>query len=146
MSLQPFWKSDLSYKIGILPSCRRVSTVGWLHHLNFNKTPGEKTGWGLHKDAACCFKQILETSPYKTTVVQPLTAHHSNHLSKMSKIGWWNKNKLVSGIHLWTHQCWPTRKPYIDQFCTVTWCHLEDLARAMTNKDRWQKRVKESIL
>ena len=38
----------------------------------------------LHKDAACCFEQILEAAPYKTAV-QPLTSHLTNHSSKTKK-------------------------------------------------------------
>ena len=30
------WKSDLSDKIRILPSCSCISTIVWQHHLNFN--------------------------------------------------------------------------------------------------------------
>ena len=32
------------------------------------------------KDATCCFKQILEATPQKTAVVQPISSHHTNYL------------------------------------------------------------------
>ena len=30
---------------------------------------GEKARWELHKNATCCFEQILEAASYKTAVV-----------------------------------------------------------------------------
>ena len=36
----------------------------------------------------CCFDQILEVAHHKTTVVWPLTSHHTNHPSKMNKSCW----------------------------------------------------------
>ena len=49
---------------------------------------GEKARWELQKDAARCFKQILEAASYKTTAVWPLTSHLTNNQNKMSKICW----------------------------------------------------------
>ena len=40
-----------------------------MHHLDFDRTPWENIRWELHKDAACCFEQILEAAPYKTGTV-----------------------------------------------------------------------------
>ena len=37
--------------------------------LDFKETLGEKSGWKLHTNAACCFEQIVEVSPDKTPVV-----------------------------------------------------------------------------
>ena len=45
--------------MGILSSCNHVSTTVWLHHLDFNKTLGEKARWKLLKDTACCFGLVL---------------------------------------------------------------------------------------
>ena len=57
------WKSDLwKNKMGILPSWGCVSTTVGLQLLDFNKTPGEKAKWELHKGAACCFEQTLQNS------------------------------------------------------------------------------------
>ena len=33
------WKSNLSNKRKILPSCNSVSTIVWLHYLDFKKIP-----------------------------------------------------------------------------------------------------------
>ena len=41
-------------------SCSCASTIGWLHHLDFNKDLREKAIWELLKDTACCFEQIPE--------------------------------------------------------------------------------------
>ena len=42
----------------------------------------KKTRLELHKDAACCFKQILEAAPYKTVGIWPLTSHLINYPKK----------------------------------------------------------------
>ena len=39
-----------------------LSTIAWLHYLNFNETPREKVRCEQHKDAACCFEQVLEAA------------------------------------------------------------------------------------
>ena len=36
----------------------------------------------LHKDAVCCFEQILVAAPYKTAAVWPLASHLTNYPSK----------------------------------------------------------------
>ena len=54
-----------------------------------------------HKDAACGFEQILETGPYKTATVRPLTSHLVNHPKKVNKTYWRSKDVLISDI-LWS--------------------------------------------
>ena len=39
----------------------------------------------LHKNAMCCFEQILEAIPHKTAVVWPLTSHLTSKINKMCK-------------------------------------------------------------
>ena len=63
------WKSD---QTRFLPSCGCDHTTVWMHHLDSSKMHGEKARWELHKNALCCFEQILEATPYKTADVQPL--------------------------------------------------------------------------
>ena len=53
----------------ILPSCIHVSITTWLHHLDLKKMLGEKARWELHKDAMCCFEQVLEVEPVNTAAV-----------------------------------------------------------------------------
>ena len=50
---------------GILPSCSLVSTIIWLHNQDSTDSLGEKDRWELHKNAVCCFEQILEAAPPK---------------------------------------------------------------------------------
>ena len=56
IKLTTMWKSNIS------DICKRGNTTVWLHHLEFNETPGEKARWELHNDAACYFEQILEAT------------------------------------------------------------------------------------
>ena len=56
-----------------------------MHHMDANKTHGEKTRWELHKNAMCYFEQILKATPLKTAAVPPLTSHLKNYPSTMNK-------------------------------------------------------------
>ena len=42
----------------ILSCCSRVRTIVWLNDVDFNEALGEKAGWELHANAACCFEKI----------------------------------------------------------------------------------------
>ena len=48
-------------------------------------TDKKKARWELHKNATCCFKQILEASPQKAAAEWPLTSHLKNDPSKTNK-------------------------------------------------------------
>ena len=48
--------------MGILPSCCHVSTIAWLHHVDFDEVLVEKAKWELLKNATCCFEQILKVA------------------------------------------------------------------------------------
>ena len=50
-----------------------------MHHMDANKTYGEKAWRQLHKNAASNIEQILEATPYKTAVVRLPTSHHENY-------------------------------------------------------------------
>ena len=65
-----------------------VSITVWLHHLDFNKTIGEKARWELQKDDVCSFELILAAVPDKTAAVRLPASHFKNHPSKTSKT-WW---------------------------------------------------------
>ena len=73
--------------MAILPSSSHVSIAVWLHHFDFNETPGEKARLELHKNATCSFQQILEAECYKTAAVQQITSHLTNHLSSLYRCG-----------------------------------------------------------
>ena len=103
----------------------------------------EKARCELHKDDAYCFGWILEAAPHETAVVWSLTSY----LSKMSKTCWRIRYKYISEILLWTatlgHSCvgWPA-KIYIHQLCANIGYCLEDLPRAMSDRDGWWVRLK----
>ena len=97
-----------------------------------------------HKDAACCFEQILEASPFRTTFVQPLTPHFAYHPSKTSK----TCDKLIGNVPLKPpthgHTCVDrTEKTYIHHLWADTGCRLEDLSRAMPDRVEWRERDRE---
>ena len=52
------------------------------------KRQEKKAGWERHKNAVCCFKQILEAAPYKTADVQPINSHLTNHPRKTNNTCW----------------------------------------------------------
>ena len=69
--------------MGFLPSCGYVNTTVWMHHVDANKIHGEKAKWEPHKNATCCFEQILKATLHKTAAKRPLTSHLKNHPRKM---------------------------------------------------------------
>ena len=123
-TLSIIWKSDLSYKMGIFPSCSCVSTIVYLHHLDSN----EKARWELHKNAVYYFEQILEAAPNKTAALRPLASYLINHSSMMNIICWAlleTKVKLISNVLLWIPilghtSIGPLVKTYINQLCVDT--------------------------
>ena len=102
----------------VLPSCSCDSTIVWLHYLDVNKMSEEKARWKLHKNAACCFEQILEAAPCKTEAVWPLTSYLTNNQSKMRKIcltllvkkGQSCKQHSPVDSYTWKQWCWLTIK------------------------------------
>ena len=61
---------------------------------------------------------------------------------------WRSKYELISDILLWTTTHGHTSvaqpaKMYIQQLCVDTGCFLENIFRAIFDRDRWHKRVKE---
>ena len=76
--LSTTWESDLhdKNKTGILLAL--ASTTVRLHHWDFNKNPWEKATREQHKNAMCCFQQILETAPLKKLQLYG----HLSHISQ----------------------------------------------------------------
>ena len=113
---------------------------------------GEKARWELHKNATCCFEQILEATPNKTAAVQPLTSHlkgHSRHVGHCCRI----KDKLISNILQWI----PTyghasdsqqARTHLHQLCVDTGCSLEDLpGQIRTEREKcWSDFLEKSVL
>ena len=98
-------------------------------------------------DVAYCFEQILEAAVYITAVVQLLTSHLTYHPSKINKTccavlaKQWQTHKWYSPIDT-THRQTSVEQPAktdMHQLCVDTGCHVEDLLRMMTDKDRlWE--------
>ena len=107
--------------MGFLPSCSYVSSVIWLHHLDFNKTPWEKGRWELYKDSACCFEQILD----KTAAVQSYLPY------KPRRTCWALRYKE----ELWTH----LKKLILSSFADTVF-YLEDLPRLIVKRERERER------
>ena len=53
-------------------------TIVWMHHLDPNKTNGEKARWELGNNTNGCFEQIQEAALHKTAAVQPPTTYLIN--------------------------------------------------------------------
>ena len=121
----------------ILPSCSLVHIIEWLHLLDLGKTLRENARWKLHRDSEDCFEQIIETPSNRTTAIRPPTTvsrtiqERRRHVSNC----WRSKDELVCDILRWTL----THGHTIHQHR----CRLEDLARAMADREGWKERVKE---
>ena len=124
-----------------------------MHHINTNKTHGEKARWELHKYAMCCFELILEATPNKTAAVWPPTSHLKNHQSKMNKTSGTlleNKDELMSVILLltFTHgrisDGWPART-YISSIQTLDVVKRTSWERWMIGTDE-ERETEKSML
>ena len=70
--LSIIWKSKLSNKIKqFLPSYSIVHNNICMHHMDANKTHGEKYSWKLHENAVC-----QKATPHKTATVEPPVFYH----------------------------------------------------------------------
>ena len=104
--------------MGFLPSCSCINTTVWMHHIDANKTHGEKASGKLHKNAACCFELILEATFHKTAVVRLPTSHITINPSKMNntsetqleKLGQTHERCCLIEFYAWTHHYQPTNK------------------------------------
>ena len=76
-----------------------------------------------------------------TKTIQFRRTRHAGHC-------WRSRDELISDVLLWT----PTHgrakagqpaRTYIQQLCEDTGCSLEDLPKAMNNRERWRERVRD---
>ena len=72
-------------KSQFLPNNGRVDTAIWMHHMDANKTYGEKAWQQLKKNVANCIEEVLEATPHKTAALRPPTTHHKK-LSKLDEL------------------------------------------------------------
>ena len=78
----------------------------------------EKARWELHKNAAYCFKQILEAVPHKIASIWQLATDLTNHARKMNKTclvlkekhGQTYKQHSLMDSDTWTYKYWLTSK------------------------------------
>ena len=66
----------------IQPSNSPVTTIVWLHFMDFNEAPKNKLNGKLYNNAECCFEQILDPALLKTAIPRPFTYHLTNHSRK----------------------------------------------------------------
>ena len=130
---------------------RRYDLILWLHHLNSNEIFGRKSRWVRHKDTGCCFWHILEATLYKTTPVRPFTAHKLSRKDEQdmldTAVGERTSTSMTFSFwfqHMDTPVFAAKQKTYIHHLCVDTECHLDDLPKAITNRDGWSERKKES--
>ena len=148
--LSVIWKSDLSDKIKL--SFFQAAVISILLY--------GCTTWTLAKpmlDGSCT--RMLQAVLNKSWRQHPTKQQLYRHLLPISKtiqtrwarhVGhcWINKDKLISNVLLWTlsHRCarvvWPAIT-YLQQLCSDTGCRMEDLLRAIDDRDEWWERVME---
>ena len=93
----------------------------------------------------CCSEQILEATSYKKKKqlydhLPPISQNIQIKWVRLAGHCWWSKDKVIQ----WTPTHGRTSVgqsaiTYIYQLCTDTGCHLEDLPKAKTGRDRWQE-------
>ena len=81
--LSIIWKSDLTDKMkrsffeAAVTSILLYGCTIW----TLTKRLEKKTGWQLHKNAACNPEQVLAAAPHKTPTVRPPAPYHENYSS-----------------------------------------------------------------
>ena len=89
------------------------------------------------------WRQLYGHLPPISKTIQVRRARHTIHY-------WRSRGALISDILLWTpsHARAKARREsriYILQLCVDTGCSLENLPRAMDDRERWRKNVKEIL-
>ena len=93
----------------------------WIHPPNFLFTmslPMDFVVKDLYKIAPCCFGQIMEATPHKTTAIRQLTSYLTNHSRKTKKtcrvllekqIRNFKHRSSMEPLHIDEPLIWPTR-------------------------------------
>ena len=85
--------------------------------------------------------QLYGHLPPITKTIQVRRTRHAGHC-------WRSRDELIRDVLLWipTHGCAKAGRPartYIQQLCGDTGCCLEDLPRAMNDREEWRERVRD---
>ena len=115
--------------------------------MDADKTYGEKAWWQYTRMLRTVLNKSRRQHPtkqqlygYLPLIMKSRQTRHVGHYRR-------SKNKLISDVLLWTpshRRAKVGRPPTIyQQLCNDTGCSLEDLPRAIVNRDEWQERVRE---
>ena len=93
--------------------------------------------WRLHPTKQHLYGHL----PPILKTIQIRRARHEGHC-------WRSKDELISNVLLWTPSYGRARvgwlaRTYLQQLCTDTGCSMENLPRAMDDRNEWRKRVRE---
>ena len=108
----------------------------------------------LHKNAASNIEQVLEATPTKHQLyghLPPITKTIKVRRTRHAGHCWRSRDELISDVLLWTPSYGRAKagrpaRTYIQQLCEDTGCSHEDLPEAMTERDEWRERVRDSVL
>ena len=142
-------KINLKYSCILRRKCICNGFVWWYGCTTWtNEAFGEKAKWELHMDAV----------QNKTKKQHPTKQQLYCHLAPISETiqisikyagHWcWTKDEFINDVFLWTITYEQTSggksaKAYTYQLCAEIECRLEDLARAMADKDGWLEKQKK---
>ena len=85
--------------------------------------------------------QLYGHLPPITKTIQVRQTRHAGH-------SWRSKDELISDVLLWTPAYGQAKagrpaRTYIQQLCEDTGCNLEDLPKAMNDREKWRERVRD---
>ena len=73
-----------------------------MYHLDVNRAHREKSRWERHKNATCCFKQILEATPPQncSCIATYLPSHKPFNKTRYAGHCWRSKDDIISDVLL----------------------------------------------
>ena len=121
----------------------------WMHHMDADLSFGEKVWRQSHKNAASWTEQVLVATSHKVAALRtPISKTIHIRRTRHARYSRKSKGWLISGVLLWTPSQgrarvrWPA-STYVQQLCTDRGCRLEDLPRAMDDRDEWRESIRE---
>ena len=101
--------------------------------------PGERVRWQLKWMLHASFK--WKQYPKKQQLydhLPPISQTSQMGWARHAEYSWRSKDKLISDFLQWPQTHGHTS--YIHQLCADIGCHLDDLQKAMNDRDRWEER------